>query len=197
MNPYPGSAPRVARLPWIRSTPRTLPLTTKSTVQLGAVRPRAADPDVDAIYRLAPRNALPLPFFFDRKASENLIALSSKTMFFNAQATLWFRDALRRSIYRRRCTAACRRLAVVCGAGGGQGLSLAFSPPVVEQDRNAHDWRLHERRPPTRGGRRRAPPGVAVPLWFFAGGLRAARVVRARLYRSPDAGRLQAFLRTD
>ena len=150
VNPYPwfGAAkawPRGLPLDSLNSANASLS-TTKSTVNLGAVQGLAQrDPDVDAIYRLAPRNALPLPFFFDRKAAaENLIALSSKTMApFNAQATLWFRDAfaalyLPTTVHGR--VSDIWRSYAAQAAFRCQGLSLAFSPPVVEQDRNAHDF---------------------------------------------------------
>ena len=91
------------------------------------------------------RETLPLPFFFERKtASENLIALSHKTMApFNAQATLWFRDAfaalyLPTTVHGR--VSDIWRSYAAQAAFRCQGLSLAFSPPVVEQDRNAHDF---------------------------------------------------------
>ena len=150
VNPYPwfGASkawPRGLPLDSLNSANASLS-TTKSTVQLGAVQGLAQrDPDVDAIYRLAPRNALPLPFFFERKtASENLIALSHKTMApFNAQATLWFRDAfaalyLPTTVHGR--VSDIWRSYAAQAAFRCQGLSLAFSPPVVEQDRNAHDF---------------------------------------------------------
>ena len=72
------------------------------------------------------------------------MALSSKTMApFNAQATLWFRDAfaalyLPTTVHGR--VSDIWRSYAAQAAFRCQGLSLAFSPPVVEQDRNAHDF---------------------------------------------------------
>ena len=69
MNPYPwfGASkawPRGLPLDSLNSANASLS-TTKSTVQLGAVQGLAQrDPDVDAIYRLAPRNALPSTVLF-------------------------------------------------------------------------------------------------------------------------------------
>ena len=62
---------------------------------------------------------------------------------FNAQATLWFRDAfaalyLPTTVHGR--VSDIWRSYAAQAAFRCQGLSLAFSPPVVEQDRNAHDF---------------------------------------------------------
>ena len=90
---------------------------------------------------------------------------------FNAQATLWFRDAfaalyLPTTVHGR--VSDIWRSYAAQAAFRCQGLSLAFSPPVVEQDRNAHDFMgdYMSERPSLRGGggARRVPPRVAVPI---------------------------------
>lgn len=149
VNPYlwfgaPKAWPRGLPLDSLNSNNATIG--PKTSVTLGAIQGLAQhDPDVDAIYRLAPRSALALPFFFETKSvKENLIALSPQTMApFNAQATLWFHGAfaalyLPTTVHGR--VSDIWRSYVTQAAFRCQGLSLAFSPPVVEQDRNAHDY---------------------------------------------------------
>ena len=212
VNPYPwfGASkawPRGLPLDSLNSANASLS-TTKSTVQLGAVQGLAQrDPDVDAMYRLAPRNALPLPFFFERKAaSENLIALSSKTMApFNAQATLWFRDAfaalyLPTTVHGR--VSDIWRSYAAQAAFRCQGLSLAFSPPVVEQDRNAHDFMgdyMSERPLYEEAGALveyllswSCPSGSSLPSTFER---LFVDLYERGFIEVQDVGRLQAFLR--
>jgi len=100
------------------------------------------DPDVDAIYRLGPRAALPLPWAFPTDAMRALVLDERVVCPFNAQAALFDDQALwalllPASVHGRvadiwRGYIAQRVFELV-------GLRLAFVPPLVQQVRNSHD----------------------------------------------------------
>ena len=102
------------------------------------------DPDVDAIYRLGPRAALPLPFAFpkDETAARSLVLDDFAVCPFNAQATLFDRHAffallLPHTVHGR--VADIWRGYVAQRLFRLAGLKLAFLPPLVRQMRNDHD----------------------------------------------------------
>ena len=80
VNPYPWFGaprawPRGLPLDALNSANATLAPAAPAAATLGVVQGLAQrDPDVDAIYRLAPRAALPLPFFFDAAAKDVVAA---------------------------------------------------------------------------------------------------------------------------
>ncbi|KAH8051332.1 hypothetical protein JL722_10783 [Aureococcus anophagefferens] len=98
------------------------------------------DPDVDAIYRLGPRAALPLPFDFPSSHGRGVVLDGGAVCPFNAQATLFDRAAfwallLPASVHGRVADIWRGRRA----ACSGRGARLAFLPPGVTQLRNDHD----------------------------------------------------------
>ncbi|KAH8058910.1 hypothetical protein JL720_13926 [Aureococcus anophagefferens] len=100
------------------------------------------DPDVDAIYRLGPRAALPLPFDFPSSHGRGVVLDGGAVCPFNAQATLFDRAAfwallLPASVHGR--VADIWRGFVAQRVLRAAGLRLAFLPPGVTQLRNDHD----------------------------------------------------------
>ena len=128
------------------------PNLTASTVmahghQLGVVQSVAHhDPDVDAIYRLGPRAALALPFYFRATSgAEPPALLLGPHVYapFNAQATLFLQKAfwflfLPVTVHGRVSdiwrSYICQRLLWTLD------LRLEFRSPFVTQHRNSHDY---------------------------------------------------------
>lgn len=146
-NPYPLFA-----APW--SWPRGLPLesinvngcnvtTSSRGHRLGVIQSLAnQDPDVDAIYRLGPRSALPLPFSFPTDGA--LLVLSGSAVApFNAQATWWnfvaFAALMLPTTVHGRVSDIWRSYIAQC-AMRCENIQLAFTAPAVEQHRNAHNY---------------------------------------------------------
>ena len=139
-----------------KAWPRGLPLDAINGPAAAAAAddPRAADdvvvaqllanhdPDVDAIYRLGPRAALPLPFDFPSSHGRGVVLDGGAVCPFNAQATLFDRAAfwallLPASVHGR--VADIWRGFVAQRVLRAAGLRLAFLPPGVTQFRNDHD----------------------------------------------------------
>ena len=152
-NPYPGFLQRTAIAADSPAWPRGFPLdrihdkathnasmcdascSTVSILQSLADN----DPDVDAIYRMT--RALPLDF---EAAHPRMLSLPSGTMApFNAQATLYHRDAfwgllLPVTVHGR--VADILRSYLVQRLLWSTGQTLAFTSPLVRQVRNAHKY---------------------------------------------------------
>ncbi|KAH8054834.1 hypothetical protein JL722_8785 [Aureococcus anophagefferens] len=159
------------------------------------------DPDVDAIYRLGPRAALPLPFDFPSSHGRGVVLDGGAVCPFNAQATLFDRAAfwallLPASVHGR--VADIWRGFVAQRVLRAAGLRLAFLPPGVTQLRNDHDALadymserpLYEKADAVvRAQRRRAAPAGG----SVARGRDARRPLRARP-RRPRRRRLRPAL---
>ena len=149
LNPYPYFSvnetytwPRGFPLQKIRSTSVVSELCTSSTSRtIGVVQSLANEqPDVDAIYRFT-RDT---PFNFGATPSTHLpliIPLKSVTPF-NAQATLWLKEAFR---YIPLPVSVAGRVSDIWRSYIAQyffhqhSLHVVFVPPYVNQHRNAHD----------------------------------------------------------
>ena len=151
-NPYawfgaPYSWPRGLPLESINGAKCGLSQTeiTGRQLQLGVIQSLANhDPDVDAIYRLGPRAALPLPFLFTPPMPRQLLVLTGGVVApFNAQATWWRAAAfaglmLPTTVHGR--VSDIWRSYVAQRAMHCAHLKLAFAAPAVEQIRNAHSY---------------------------------------------------------
>mmetsp|Transcript_26392 Transcript_26392/g.91059 ORF Transcript_26392/g.91059 Transcript_26392/m.91059 type:complete len:401 (+) Transcript_26392:106-1308(+) len=132
------------------NTPTNVPLRSEtesvfkhSNVVLGAVQTLAQhDPDVDALYRLGPRSALPLPFEFDVD-TPTLVLDKHVYSPCNAQAMVYTRSAFFALLLPHTVHG---RVSDIWRGYIGQrlfwlaGLRLGFSAPFVTQTRNAHDF---------------------------------------------------------
>ena len=147
-NPYPffgapKAWPRGLPLERINQGPCATATATRSEHRLGVVQSLAnRDPDVDAIYRLGPRAALPLPFSFASEAPLLVLAPGAVAPF-NAQATWWYGPAfgglmLPTTVHGR--VSDIWRSYVAQHAMRCDHLRLAFATPAVEQVRNDHEY---------------------------------------------------------
>jgi len=112
-------------------------------IELGAIQSMANhDPDVDALYRLAPRASQPLPYFF-RAVKQPQVVGEAVYAPFNAQACVFTRRALW-AMYLP--TTVHGRVSDIWRSYVAQrifwtiGLRLAFHTPWVTQVRNSHDY---------------------------------------------------------
>lgn len=127
---------------------RTMIKRSQRSLNLGAVQSLANhDPDVDAVYRLGPRSAFPLPFTFPTstsKVKESMLVLDKHIWApFNAQATLFYQTAfyamaLPLSVHGR--VADIWRSYIAQACFWQHDYRLAFSEPLVTQQRNVHDY---------------------------------------------------------
>lgn len=135
------SWPRGFPLPSIRdhTSSSLLPAAEDRSPTVAVVQSLAdGDPDVDAIYRLTRH----IPFVFTRR--ETQVAFAPGTYVpFNAQATLFKRDALWATLLpvtvHGRVTDIWRSL-IICRLFADLQLSVAFSSSWVTQIRNAHNY---------------------------------------------------------
>jgi STELLO glycosyltransferases len=149
-NPYPYFLPRFTNVGApILTWPRGFPLEFVNAARVGrrnVTRIDAAivqsladhDPDVDAVYRLTRR----LPFFFSGSRSSAAVP-SENYAPFNAQATLFTRDALWAlllpvTVHGR--VSDIWRSFIIQRLFRDTGLRVAFAPPWVSQIRNAHNY---------------------------------------------------------
>lgn len=152
-NPYPSmggpphSWPRGFPLDRVKKSlsPMTFQSDSVALSTIGVIQSLADhDPDVDAIYRMT---SSPLPFNFNPDSSVSgdrlLVVPSCKYSPYNAQATLHFYSALWSlflpvTVHGRVSDIwrgyVFQRLAKDCN------LHLAYSPSIVRQDRNAHNY---------------------------------------------------------
>ena len=135
--------PRGFPLSRINTRSHTKWLVETMPVELGVIQSMANnDPDVDAIYRLAPRASQPLPFVF-RNTKQPQVLGANVYAPFNAQASVFTERAmwamyLPTTVHGRvsdiwRSYVAQRLFWTV-------GLRLAFHKPWVAQFRNSHDY---------------------------------------------------------
>ena len=113
------------------------------SMELGVVQSMANhDPDVDAIYRLAPRASQPLPFTF-QDSEQQLVLGNNVYAPFNAQATLFTRRGLWALFLP---TTVHGRVSDILRSYIAQrlfwtvGLHISFHKPWVKQIRNSHDY---------------------------------------------------------
>ena len=112
-------------------------------IELGAIQSMANhDPDVDALYRLAPRASQPLPYSFYATKQPQVVGAAVYAPF-NAQACVFTRRALW-AMYLP--TTVHGRVSDIWRSYVAQrifwtiGLRLAFHKPWVTQVRNSHDY---------------------------------------------------------
>jgi hypothetical protein len=90
-----GIWPRGFPLAHINAQDEVKIMKTRRNMQIGVVQSLAnIDPDVDAIYRLSPRAALPLPTRFHTRAKGPVVYGKNVFAPWNAQATMFARDAM-------------------------------------------------------------------------------------------------------
>ena len=154
LNPYAlwpnassGMWPRGFPLPSINNKPdvlkRNLSEVTRN-LRIGVVQSLAnIDPDVDAIYRLGPRMALPLPLRFPDRPEGQLVLGKHVYAPWNAQATLFSRDSmwamfLPTTVHGR--VSDIWRSYIAQRLMWDVGQHVMFHDAFVSQTRNVHDY---------------------------------------------------------